>query len=145
MVFMQWVTMTDNGIGVRGCKMGAEFNSKRGDYTPLQPFKYWCEKVLPLTYDDSVSYYELLCKVVEYLNYAMDDVTTLNEDMTSLYESYAQLQNYVNSYFDNLDVQQEIDNKLDAMVEDGTLESILQKIVTQDDYANSSIQISQYG
>lgn len=109
--------------------MSAEFNKNRGDYTPLQPFKYWCEKVLPLTYDDSVSYYELLCKVVEYLNYSMDDVTTLNEDMTSLYESYAQLQNYVNTYFDNLDVQQEIDNKLDAMVLNGTLTRLVRPFV----------------
>ena len=109
--------------------MGAEFNSNRGEYTPLQPFKYWCEKILPLTYDDSVSYYELLCKVVEYLNYSMDDVTTLNEDMTALYESYSQLQGYVNTYFDNLDVQQEIDNKLDAMVVDGTLTRLVRPFV----------------
>lgn len=29
---------------------------------------FWCQKVLPLVYDDSLSYYELLCKVVGYLN-----------------------------------------------------------------------------
>lgn len=30
--------------------------------------KFYCQKILPLIYDDSLSYYELLCKVVEKLN-----------------------------------------------------------------------------
>lgn len=34
-------------------------------YTEL---KVWCQKVLPLVYDDSLSYYELLCKVLKKLN-----------------------------------------------------------------------------
>ena len=35
---------------------------------PISPFKFWCQKVLPLVYDDSLSYYELLCKVVNFFN-----------------------------------------------------------------------------
>ena len=31
-------------------------------------FRFWCQKVLPAVYDDSLSYYELLCKVIEKLN-----------------------------------------------------------------------------
>ena len=34
----------------------------------LPYFKFWCMKVLPLVYDDSLSYYEVLCKVVKYIN-----------------------------------------------------------------------------
>lgn len=30
--------------------------------------RFWCYKVLPLVYDDSLSYYELLCKVVSKIN-----------------------------------------------------------------------------
>ena len=30
--------------------------------------RYWCTKVIPLVYDDSLSYYEVLCKVTEKLN-----------------------------------------------------------------------------
>ena len=40
----------------------------------LNKFRFWCQKVLPLVYDDSLSYYEVLCKVVDYLNKAMEDV-----------------------------------------------------------------------
>ena len=35
-------------------------------------FRFWCQKVLPAVYDDSLSYYELLCKVVDYLNRVID-------------------------------------------------------------------------
>ncbi|MBR2553444.1 MAG: hypothetical protein IKE94_01170 [Aeriscardovia sp.] len=34
----------------------------------IQRFRYWCQKVLPAVYDDSLSYYELLCKVIHKLN-----------------------------------------------------------------------------
>lgn len=34
----------------------------------IKPFKFWCQKVLPLVYDDSLSYYEVLCKIVHYIN-----------------------------------------------------------------------------
>lgn len=96
-----------------------------GEYKDLKPFRYWCQKVLPLVYDDSLSYYELLCKVVDYLNKTMEDVEVLHEDVTTVTEAFQELKNFVDNYFDNLDVQQEIDNKLDQMVEDGTLDTIL--------------------
>lgn len=38
---------------------------------------FWCQKVLPLVYDDSLSYYELLCKVVKYLNDHIELINTL--------------------------------------------------------------------
>lgn len=84
----------------------------------LKPFKIWCQKVLPLVYDDSLSYYELLCKVVDTLNITIKNVNTLDTE-------FSKLQNYVNNYFDNLDVQNEINNKLDSMVKDGTLDKII--------------------
>jgi hypothetical protein len=96
-----------------------------GEYTELTPFRYWCQKVLPLVYDDSLSYYELLCKVVDYLNKTMHDVETLHGDVVSLHTAYVELQSYVNDYFDNLDVQKEINNKLDKMASDGSLSTII--------------------
>ena len=114
-----------------------------GTYNTPQTFRFWCQKVLPLVYDDSLSYYELLCKVVDYLNKTMEDVNTAVEDVTNLnsafgslenhvnasetalLQAYTDLQTYVNNYFDNLDVQEEINNKLDAMVADGTMDTII--------------------
>ena len=105
--------------------MSADFTPSLGDYTELKPFRFWCQKVLPLVYDNSMSYYELLCKVVDYLNKTMQDVDTLEGDVQGLHDAYVKLQDYVNHYFDNLDVQDEINNKLDQMVQDGTLANII--------------------
>jgi hypothetical protein len=106
----------------------ANFTPELGNYKTLQPFRYWCQKVLPLVYDDSLSYYELLCKVVDYLNKIMEDVETLHGDVTNLYTAYEQLQNYVNTYFSSLDVQEEINNKLDALIASGEFESMLTRM-----------------
>lgn len=88
-------------------------------------FRFWCQKVLPAVYDDSLSYYELLCKVVNYLNDVIENADTTNTNVDSLYNSFVQLQNYVNSYFDNLNLQDEINAKLDEFVADGTFTNIL--------------------
>ena len=109
--------------------MNVDYTPNLGDYTELRPFRYWCQKVLPLVYDDSLSYMELLCKVVDYLNKTMHDVDTLHTDVVQLHAAYIQLQQYVNAYFENLDVQQEIDKKLDEMAESGALLNIIKPSV----------------
>lgn len=50
----------------------------------LKHFKFWCYKVLPLVYDDSLSYYEVLCKVVEYINNIIDDNKEQGDAIESL-------------------------------------------------------------
>lgn len=128
----------------------------------LPPFKYWCLKVLPAVYDDSLSYYELLCKVVAQLNTTINAVNNNGDAVTELQQKYTEftnniteqqnnfensiteqqnnyeqqmtelyneLKSYVDNYFTNLDVQNEINNKLDAMVQDGTFENILNNTI----------------
>ena len=112
--------------------MSANYTPNLGEYTELTPFRYWCQKVLPLVYDDSLSYYELLCKVVDYLNKTMQDVDTLHKDVTDLHSAFENLQTYVNHYFDNLDVQTAINNKLDAMAESGELLNIIKPSVIEE-------------
>lgn len=90
------------------------------EHQNIRPFRAWCQKVLPLVYDDSLSYYELLCKVLDTLNKTVIEVINLGD-------AYDKLEDYVNHYFDNLDVQEEINNKIDQMVEDGTLAQIVGK------------------
>lgn len=69
---------------------------------PIGGFKMWCQKVLPLVYDDSLSYYEVLCKVTAYLNDVIEHINMANDNVESLREAYNQLQEYVNTYFDSL-------------------------------------------
>lgn len=47
---------------------------------PLGRFRFWCQKVLPLVYDDSLSYYELLCKVVDYYNRMAEQLNIVIEE-----------------------------------------------------------------
>lgn len=92
----------------------------------FKPFKFWCQKVLPAIYDDSLSYYELLCKVVAYLN---DMAIQTEKQFNKLETEFNELKSFVDNYFDNLDVQDEINKKLDDMAENGTLEKIYFKFV----------------
>ena len=107
----------------------ADFVPSKNDVSYLRPFRVWCQKVLPLVYDDSLSYYELLCKVVDYLNKTMEEVNQLGVDVSNLFNAFQQLQDYVNNYFDSLDVQEEINNKLDEMIEDGSFGLYLGKFI----------------
>lgn len=106
----------------------ANFNPDVKIPSKVDSFRFWCQKVLPLVYDDSLSYYELLCKVVDYLNNTIADVNTLGSDVDNLNEAFIKLQDYVNNYFSTLDVQEEVNKKLDEMVENGTFDKLLSKI-----------------
>lgn len=105
--------------------MSANFSPSLEPYKETGCFRFWCQKVLPLVYDDSLSYYELLCKVVNYLNDVIENVDGLKIDIDKLLATYGELENYVNNYFNNLDAQKEINTKLDSMVSDGTLAEII--------------------
>lgn len=57
----------------------------------------------------------------EIENFEASTTETVNDYI----DKFNELHDYVQDYFDNLDVQEEINNKLDVMVEDGTLEAII--------------------
>ena len=69
------------------------------DIKPLHHFRFWCQKVLPLVYDDSLSYYEVLCKVVNYINNLID---TNNQIIEYVDELKAELK-VVQDWIDNFD------------------------------------------
>lgn len=91
----------------------------------LKPFKAWFQKTLPLVYDDSLTYQELLYKLIAKINEVVESQNQTNENFDELYALFIQLKEYVDNYFKNLDVQEEINNKLDEMVADGTLDKII--------------------
>ena len=105
--------------------MEANFTPTQSEYKELGAFRFWCQKVLPMVYDDSLSYYEVLGKLVNYLNSVIENTNAMGKDVTSLYEAYELLQGYVNNYFNSLDVQDEINNKLDQMAEDNSLSALI--------------------
>ena len=105
--------------------MAVDFIPELKGYSGQGPFRFWCQTVLPLVYDDSLSYYELLCKVVEYLNNCIADVANVEDNVTALSNAFAQLQEWVVTYFDELDLQPLIDEKLDEMASTGALTELI--------------------
>lgn len=73
-------------------------------------FRFWCQKVLPAVYDDSLSYYELLCKVVKYLNDLIAVSNTQSDAITELQETLAQ---FMEGEFDSY-----IEEKVDEWFEE---------------------------
>lgn len=64
----------------------------------LKVFKFWCQKVLPLVYDDSLSYYEVLCKVVDYLNNMVSDVNKVIDKYEELRKELAIVQAWIDNF-----------------------------------------------
>jgi len=109
--------------------MNNEVNDKT--YIKLTPFKGWVLENFPFIESDfdCITNYQLLCKIDEYLNNVISNQNQVQKLGTELVNAYNQLLNYVNNYFDNLDVQEEINNKLDAMAEDGSLTNLIKDYV----------------
>ena len=99
----------------------------------VPPFVKFVASAVPMVFDNSLSYYEALCALWKYIQ-GMTDVINNNATLEEEYiEKFNELKTFVDNYFDNLDVQEEINNKLDAMAEAGTLQEII------DAYLDSNI------
>lgn len=85
-------------------------------FNNLCPFKWFVLENFPFIEADfdAITNYQLLCKVVEYLNKTIDKTNELGSQVEILV-----------NWFNNLDVQDEVDKKLDEMTEDGTLAEII--------------------
>ena len=94
----------------------------------LRPFTRFCCTIgnLPTSYMESLTYEEQLIWLCNYLeNVVIPAVNNNAEAVKELQDLYVVLKDYVDNYFNNLDVQQEINNKLDQMAESGQLTDII--------------------
>lgn len=67
-------------------------------YKDLKTFKFWCQKILPLVYDDSLSYYETLCKVVEYINQLIDNDKIISEELENLKKELSEVKKWIDEF-----------------------------------------------
>lgn len=115
--------------------MSANFTPNQNEYKNLTPFKCWLLNQInnwglanfPFVESDfdELTNYGMLMKMMKALNDVISNQNEVEQDMTNLFGAFTELQTYVNDYFDNLDVQDEINNKLDDMVDSGELQEII--------------------
>lgn len=86
-------------------------------FNNIKPFRFWCAKILPTEYDDALSYYEVLCKVVTKLNEIGATTNEIGNALTELTE-------YVNNFIGS-ELNEEVRERLDEMFEDGSLGSLI--------------------
>lgn len=75
----------------------------------FKPLKFWCQMVLPTVYDDSLSFYELLNKVVFKLNELGKYYNELSEQLSNL----------------GATVSAEVGKQLQEMIDNGELEDLI--------------------
>ena len=117
----------------------ANFKPDQNEYKNLTPFKMWlvnqintwgCSNFPFLESDfDKLTNYAMMMKLMKAINNVIANENKVEEDMTNLFNAFTELQNYINNYFDNLDVQEEINNKLDEMAESGELTNLIKNYV----------------
>ena len=87
----------------------------------------WVETTLqPAFYDkESGTVLQQTARMYAKVNQLVRNVNEQNEAIELYIAKFIELSDYVHDYFDNLDVQEEINNKLDDMVEQGVLQEII--------------------
>lgn len=97
------------------------------EYKNIYPFKWFVLQNFPFIEADfdAITNWQLFCKLGEEINKLINSENSLGNQVENLTNAFIELQNYVNNYFENLDVQEEINNKLDEMAENGELTEII--------------------
>ena len=80
---------------------------------------------LPTAYLESMSYYECITYLVKYVESVISTIDDNSELVKELQAEIIKLKQYMDNYFANLDIQQEIDTKLDEMADQGQLTQLI--------------------
>lgn len=93
----------------------------------LTPFKYFALTNFPYIEADfdALTNYELYSKICEYINNIASSQNDVIDDFNELYDTWLETKEYIDNYFENLNVQEEINNKLDEMASNGTLTTLI--------------------
>ena len=90
-------------------------NSTSFSTTRMDTFRFWCQKIIPLVYDDSLSYYELLCKVVKYINDLIDNDNAIVEEINELIQKIADMEYPLEKLYEEFNkFKNEINSEMDS-------------------------------
>ena len=57
--------------------------------------RYWCQKVLPLVYDESLSYYEILCKICDEMKNLMQEMDDLCKEISTIKKAIDDVEKWI--------------------------------------------------
>lgn len=112
-------------------------NNPTGTPNSINPFQKFCVTIgaIPTSYKTSLSYEEQLFWFCDFLENTVIPALNHNAEVVEeLQNLYIELKNYLDNYFKNLDLQEEVNQKLDEMAEDGTLENLFTPFFNFNDY-----------
>lgn len=81
----------------------------------LKYFRFWCYKVLPLTYDNSLSYYEVLCKVVMYINDLIEQDKIFGQELEGLRKDLDIVEQWIKD-FDTKNIEELVTHFVATMI-----------------------------
>ena len=81
----------------------------------MREFGFWCQKVLPLVYDESLSYYEVLCKVRDKLNELIKQDEIFGEALRQLEKELAEVNQWI-ANFDTKFVKELVEKYVATMI-----------------------------
>lgn len=104
-------------------------NTDIHSYTPIRRLHDYVSKALPTVFDDSLSYYEELSKILRLLNEVIDRVEEIEEDVQTLKEALEIINDFVDGLSDRLDG---VDDEITAIkTRVTTLENTISTIAAQ--------------
>ncbi len=112
---------------------------------PYEPYKWWVNNVLPIVYDDSLSYYEVLSKLKYYVDGLVYDVKRLTEIVNTIegiedIEQFTEMLNQIKAEIGDLENLQtankdDIVNAINGVVYDlGIVKLAIEKKYTKPEY-----------
>lgn len=85
----------------------ADFDPSLKPYDNIPFLRFWCQKVLPAVYDQSLSYYEALCKMGAFLNKMLEELEKMQDNIDALHEAFVKLQAWVNAEIERFETDME--------------------------------------
>lgn len=119
--------------------MAIDFKPDQSKYKDLTPFKKWlvCQintwgvTNFPFLENDfdQLTNYGMMMKLMKAMDEVITNQNLVETDMNNLFNAFTELQKYVEDSFDNLNLQEYVDNKLDEMAESGELADIISMFI----------------
>lgn len=93
----------------------------------IPPFKWFILENFPYIEEDfdALTNWQLFCKLGKEMNKIIEKCNLTGEQVERLTTAFNELKAYIDDYFENLDLQDEVNTKLDEMAESGELADII--------------------